>query len=81
MAKCIRVVGQGVPVRMSDADAFQVVIRDLDGEYCTKQFWRDWYMTKPDGMIGKLINGRITQALTLSRQLQYKREKKHGRAA
>jgi hypothetical protein len=83
MAKCFRVVGQGVPVRMSDDDAFQVVIRDGDGEYCSKKFWRDWYMDKPtmDGMIGRLVGTTITPVETLSRQLQYKREKKHGRSA
>ena len=48
MAKCIRIVGQGVPVRMSDADAFQIVERDKDGEYCSKRFWRNWYAPHPD---------------------------------
>lgn len=43
MAKCIRVVGQGVPVRMSDEKAFQWVIRDGDGEYCSKSFWKEWH--------------------------------------
>jgi hypothetical protein len=28
---------------MSDEDAFQLVERDKDGEYCSKKFWRDWY--------------------------------------
>jgi hypothetical protein len=40
MAKCFCVVGQGVPVRMSDADAFEVVVRDRDGEYCPKHVWK-----------------------------------------
>lgn len=43
MAKCVRIVGQGVPVRMSDDDAFTIVHRDLDGEYCPKSFWQKWY--------------------------------------
>jgi hypothetical protein len=43
--KCVRVVGQGVPVRMSDADAFQIVHIDHDGEYCSKSFWKKWYDT------------------------------------
>lgn len=42
MAKCIRLVGQGVPARMSDDDAFQVVERDGDGQYCPKDLWKDW---------------------------------------
>lgn len=41
--KCIRIVGQGVPIRVPDADAFQIIVRDLDGEYCPKKFWREWY--------------------------------------
>lgn len=41
--KCVRLVGQGVPVRMSDEEAFQIVERDKDGEYCSKSFWKDWW--------------------------------------
>ena len=41
--KCVRIVGQGVPIRLSNTDAFQIVHRDHDGEYCTKKFYRDWY--------------------------------------
>lgn len=48
MAKCVRVVGQGVPVRLSDDDAFQLVERDHDGEYCNKKFWKTWYAPHPD---------------------------------
>jgi hypothetical protein len=45
--KCIRLVGQGVPVRVSDAEAFQIVERDDgDGEYCSKSFFKDWYQKK-----------------------------------
>jgi hypothetical protein len=29
--KCIRIVGQGVPIRAPDADAFQIIVRDHDG--------------------------------------------------
>lgn len=43
MAKCIRLVGQGVPVRVTDAEAREIVERDQDGQYCSKSFWRDWY--------------------------------------
>jgi hypothetical protein len=41
--KCIQVVGQGVPVRLSDADAYQIVVRDHDGDYCPKHVWKQWY--------------------------------------
>lgn len=43
MSKCIRVVGQGVPVRMSDEKARVWVEVDHDGEYCGKEFWKQWY--------------------------------------
>lgn len=46
--KCVRIVGQGVPVRLSDEDAFQIVERDLDGEYCSKSFWKQWYDERPE---------------------------------
>jgi hypothetical protein len=41
--KCVRTVGQGVPIRMTDAEARQWVERDHDGEYCKKRFWREWW--------------------------------------
>jgi len=45
MAKCVRVIGQGVPFRLSDDDAFEIVHKDHDGEYCPKSFWKDWNAT------------------------------------
>ncbi len=41
--KCVRIVGQGVPVRVSDEEAFQIVHRDKDGEYCSKSFYKEWH--------------------------------------
>ena len=41
--KCIQIVGQGVPVRLTDADAHQIVVLDHDGEYCPKHVWKAWY--------------------------------------
>jgi hypothetical protein len=41
--KCVQVVGQGVPIRLSDDEAFQLVHNDKDGEYCSKSFWKSWY--------------------------------------
>ena len=73
MAKCIRVVGQGVPVRMSDVDAFQVVERDHDGEYCSKKFWKDWFVSPAVGLpdkprnIARLVGNKITETRTLAR--------------
>jgi hypothetical protein len=41
--KCVQIVGQGIPVRLSDDDAFQIVERDKDGEYCPKHVWKEFY--------------------------------------
>lgn len=58
--KCIRAVGQGVPVRMSDDDAFQIVERDRDGEYCSKNFYKKWYAgtDTPPARVRLLPNGQ-----------------------
>jgi hypothetical protein len=45
--KCIQVVGQGIPVRMSDADAAQV-IAEGDGEYCAKAVWKRFHDRNAD---------------------------------
>jgi hypothetical protein len=81
MAKCIQVVGQGIPVRMSDDDAFQVVERDHDGQYCSKNVWRDWYAEAGDLGLRKLAFGdnpgdgrtKLVETKTLQRQDQHKR--------
>lgn len=41
--KCVRMVGQGVPVRMPDDEAHQIVVHEGDGEYCSKSFWKGWH--------------------------------------
>jgi len=38
--KCVQVVGQGIPTRMSDDDAFVMVHLLGDGQYCPKSVWR-----------------------------------------
>jgi hypothetical protein len=43
MSKCVQIVGQGIPVRFTNEDAFQIVERDKDGQYCSKRVWRDYY--------------------------------------
>lgn len=40
--KCLRIVGQGLPVRMSDDDAARV-IAEGDGEYCAKHVWKQFH--------------------------------------
>lgn len=32
-----------MPVRCTDDEAFQIVERDLDGQYCSKGLWRKTY--------------------------------------
>lgn len=81
MAKCFQVVGQGVPVRMSDDDAFQVVVRDSDGQYCSKAHWREWHQRLADAtksefnpLRAKLVGNKITKTDTLARNLQHSRK-------
>jgi hypothetical protein len=45
--KCVQVVGQGIPVRLSDDDAFQIVRRDFDGEYCPKRVFKEYRKSYP----------------------------------
>jgi hypothetical protein len=78
MAKCFQVVGQGVPVRMSDDDAFQVVDRDKDGEYCPKSVWkaerdRAYRVEREDTCLRKLVGSAITPVKSLQRNLQHKK--------
>lgn len=78
MAKCFRVVGQGVPVRMSDDDAHVVVVRDKDGEYCPKHVWkerRDSAYSKEQGhtCLAKLVGRQITTVSTLQTHKQHRR--------
>ena len=80
MAKCFQVVGQGVPVRMSDADAFQVADRDHDGQYCPKSVWRAerasaYRVERGDNCLRKLVGNKITPTASLQRNLQHKRRK------
>lgn len=46
--KCVKFIGQGVPHRISDAEAFHLVVLDHDGEYCPKRVWREFYATCED---------------------------------
>jgi len=40
--KCVQIVGQGVPIRVSDKEAAQLV-KIGDGQYCSKSFYKNWY--------------------------------------
>lgn len=80
MAKCFRVVGQGIPVRMSDEDAFQIVDRDFDGEYCPKRVWRehrasDYRVKTGDNCLRKLVGSKISETSTLARSDQHARQR------
>jgi len=75
MAKCIRVVGQGVPVRLSDEDAFQVVERDRDGQYCPKHEFKRPAVEGANytPFIAKLDGAKFVPVKTLQRHAQRKR--------
>lgn len=65
--KCVRIVGQGVPIRLSDDDAHQIVARDLDGEYCPKDVWKDFRDNNADENFRgrhhhRIESGRIVRA-------------------
>ena len=80
MAKCFQVVGQGIPVRMSDEDAFQVVDRDHDGQYCPKSLWKkeratEYRVNRGDNCLRKLVDNKISEAATLQRHDQHRRHK------
>jgi hypothetical protein len=73
MAKCIRVVGQGMPVRMSDEDAFQIVVRDKGGDYIAKCMWRGLTPAPHVPMRAKLVGRKTVEVATLARRLQHPR--------
>lgn len=78
MAKCFQVVGQGIPVRMSDADAFQIVDREYDGQYCPKHVWKEhrasaYNVERGSNCLHKLSGKNIVKAETLHFNVQHKR--------
>ena len=60
--KCVRIVGQGVPVNLSNDDAHRIVAIDYDGEYCPKSFFKKWRKDYPEHPARSRIDsqGRIT---------------------
>jgi hypothetical protein len=46
-SKCIQIVGQGIPIRVSNADAHQLVAIDKDGQYCPKKVWKAYHAAHP----------------------------------
>lgn len=45
--KCVQVVGQGIPHRMRDHDAAQLVAEG-DAEYCSKSVWKEFHDNNAD---------------------------------
>jgi hypothetical protein len=41
--KWVRLAGQGVPVRVTNAEAVKLVEIDKDGEYCPNHVAREWW--------------------------------------
>lgn len=46
--KCVRVVGQGIPHRLTNDDARKLVEVDKDGEYCPKHVFKKFWADNPD---------------------------------
>lgn len=46
--KCVQIVGQGVPVRLSNDDAHRVVAVEHDGQYCPKSVFKKYRAEHPD---------------------------------
>lgn len=44
--KCVRIIGQGIPVRLKDSEAYRIVEIEKDGEYCSKSFYKRWQEKK-----------------------------------
>lgn len=40
--KCVQMVGQGIPIRVTDAHAAEIVERDHDGQYCPKRVFKEY---------------------------------------
>jgi hypothetical protein len=59
---------------MSDEDAFQIVDRDHDGQYCPKHVWRERYKDVEDLGIRKLSGRKVVETRTLQRNLQHSRK-------
>jgi hypothetical protein len=60
--KCVQVVGQGIPVRLSNEDARHLVEVDHDGQYCPKSVWKQFHANNPVRPAHKLLpSGKIIQ--------------------
>lgn len=47
-SKCVQVVGQGIPVRLTNMSAHQLVAVDHDGEYCPKRVFKLYRTQHPE---------------------------------
>lgn len=65
--KCVQIVGQGIPVRLTNEDARRVVEVDKDGQYCPKHVFKKFWAECPDeaakaAMLKKLERDRASTA-------------------
>jgi hypothetical protein len=58
--KCVQIVGQGIPARMSDDDAARIV-REGDGQYCPKRVWKNFHDNNADERFRTRVGSRIDQ--------------------
>ena len=59
--KCVQIVGQGIPARLSNEDAHRLVAVEHDGQYCPKRVFKKYRVEHPDHPALHRINsqGRI----------------------
>jgi hypothetical protein len=46
--KCVQIVGQGVPIRLSNDDAHRIVAINHDGQYCPKSVFKAYRKNHPE---------------------------------
>ena len=59
--KCVQIVGQGIPARLSNEDAHRLVAIEHDGQYCPKRVFKEYRKAHPEHPALSRINsqGRI----------------------
>lgn len=77
MAKCVRLVGQGVPYRFHDEDAFQIVERDKDGEYWSKAAFKE-HWAKPGAVEYLAANPKVVINQAAANPTRYDKPSQKG---
>jgi hypothetical protein len=56
--KCVQVVGQGLPIRVSNDDAYRLVHIDHDAQYCPKSVFKAYRKDHPEHPALSRINSQ-----------------------